>query len=104
MTSLQRAYKTACIAVNSTGAAPSNFMFMEQMEEIFGTRPIPANKHTLNLFGEPSTAISMEGTVLLEADSPVINKNENRKKISSGICKRTNENEWEDILNRKRYK
>lgn len=56
MTSLRRAYETSSQAVNSTGAAPSNFMYMEQMEEIFGTRPIAASKHSLNLFGEPITA------------------------------------------------
>lgn len=56
MVSLQRAYKTASNAEKQTGAAPSNFMYMEQMEEIFGTRPIAASKHTLNLFGKPITA------------------------------------------------
>lgn len=96
MISLQRAYKTARIAVKSTGAAPSNFMFMEQMEEIFGTRPITAHKHTLNLFGEPSTAINVERSVWLEADTPAIDKNENRK--------RANENDNENVFNQKRFK
>lgn len=55
--SLLNAYKSASDTGKRTGRSTSTFMYMDAMDEIFGSRPIMANSHTVDLYGEPIEAL-----------------------------------------------
>lgn len=56
---LLHAYKTASDAELLTGRGSSTFMYMDEMDEIFSDRPIMANAHTVNLYGENIEAVPL---------------------------------------------
>lgn len=57
MSVLLQAYKSASDTEGRTGRGSTKFKFMGQMDEIFGTRPIISNSHTLNLYGDNIVAL-----------------------------------------------
>lgn len=56
--SLLKAYKAAKDNARKTGAGPCVAPFMEEMDEIFGNKPIISNNHSLSLsLGQPVSAL-----------------------------------------------
>lgn len=92
MRTLLSAYKASKDNANSTGASPCLPPFMQEMDEIFGDKPIISNTHTLHLGRGP--------TKPLEEDK----ENEKEIIISPKIMKRksTLQGYKEEKLNIKR--
>lgn len=63
MRTLLSSYKSAKDNSRQTGASPCNPPFMDQMEEIFGDKPIICNSHTLQLGHGPITALREQNQV-----------------------------------------
>lgn len=60
MASLLKAYKAARDNERLTGRGASTFQYLSLMDEIYGDRPIMANNHTINLFGDEVQALVLQ--------------------------------------------
>lgn len=60
MRTLLSAYKASKDNANSTGASPCLPPFMQEMDEIFGDKPIISNTHTLHLGRGPTKPLEEE--------------------------------------------
>lgn len=81
--SLINAYKGARDSEGRTGRESSTFMYLEEMDEIFGDRPIIANQHTLNLYGLPVEPLKFEKKGYLADESNSDEEDDNTEEIGN---------------------